>query len=103
LVKTDDVIQTTNATAATSTTTGAFVVTGGAGIGGKLYVGGLANNTSSYVVYYNTATGELGYGINIRIKPILSNDRANLNMLIVVKSDAKIIILILVPKFSLNS
>jgi hypothetical protein len=51
-------------TNATSTTTGALIVTGGAGIGGKLYVGGLANNTSSYIVYYNTATGELGYGIN---------------------------------------
>ena len=51
-------------TNATSTTTGALIVTGGTGIGGKLYVGGLANNTSSYIVYYNTSTGELGYGIN---------------------------------------
>jgi len=49
---------------ATSTTTGALQVVGGVGIGGKLYVGGLANNTSSYIVYYNTATGELGYGAN---------------------------------------
>ena len=51
-------------TNATSTTTGALVVAGGVGIGGKLYAGGLANNTSSYIVYINTTTGELGYGIN---------------------------------------
>ena len=47
-----------------STTTGAVTVVGGVGIGGKLYVGGLANNTSSYIVYYNKSTGEFGYGAN---------------------------------------
>ena len=45
-----------------STTTGALVVAGGVGIGGSLYVGGLANITSSYVTYINTSTGELSYG-----------------------------------------
>ena len=54
----------TSTATSTSTTTGALQVVGGVGIGGKLYVGGLANNTSSYIVYYNTATGELGYGAN---------------------------------------
>ena len=40
MVKTDDVIQTTNTTAAGSTTTGAVVVAGGIGVGGGLYIGG---------------------------------------------------------------
>ena len=47
-----------------STTTGALQIVGGVGIGGKLYVGGLANNTSSYIVYYNTSTGAFSYGTN---------------------------------------
>jgi hypothetical protein len=51
-------------TVATSTQTGALQVAGGVGIGGKLYVGGLANSTSSYIVYINTSTGELSYGVN---------------------------------------
>jgi hypothetical protein len=40
LVTTDDVIRTTNNTNATSTITGALQITGGAGIGRDLYVGG---------------------------------------------------------------
>jgi hypothetical protein len=51
-------------TGATSTTTGALTVAGGVGIGGKLYVGGMANSTSSYIVYINTTTFELSYGVN---------------------------------------
>jgi Collagen triple helix repeat (20 copies) len=47
-----------------STITGAVTVVGGVGIGGKLYVGGLSNNTSSYIVYYNTTTGAFSYGAN---------------------------------------
>jgi hypothetical protein len=43
LVTTDDVIKTTNNTNATSTITGALQVTGGAGIGRDLYVGGNVN------------------------------------------------------------
>jgi hypothetical protein len=54
----------TGTTAATSTQTGALQVVGGVGIGGKLYVGGLANSTSSYIVYINTTTFELSYGVN---------------------------------------
>jgi hypothetical protein len=48
-------------TNATSTTTGALQVIGGAGIGGTLFVGGLASTSTSFVVYYNTTTGELSY------------------------------------------
>jgi hypothetical protein len=38
LVKTDDIIQTTNATPSISTSTGALIVSGGVGVGGALYV-----------------------------------------------------------------
>jgi hypothetical protein len=41
LIKTDDIIQTTNTTVSTGTTTGALVVAGGVGIGDNLYVGGV--------------------------------------------------------------
>lgn len=50
-------------TNATSTTTGALQVMGGVGIGGALFVGRLANTGTSFVVYYNTTTGQLSYGI----------------------------------------
>jgi hypothetical protein len=52
-----------NSTAATTTTDGAFVVTGGAGVGGALYVGGatrLTANTASS----STTTGTLVTGIS---------------------------------------
>lgn len=41
LVTTDDIIRTTNTSAAVSTQTGALQIAGGAGIGGDLHVGGL--------------------------------------------------------------
>ena len=43
------VISTTSATAATSTTSGALQVTGGAGIGGALYVGSYVNQAASTI------------------------------------------------------
>jgi hypothetical protein len=51
-------------TSATSTTTGALQVAGGAGIGGSVYVGnrvGFVNTGNVSVVYqfYNSATGSL--------------------------------------------
>jgi 6-phosphogluconolactonase (cycloisomerase 2 family) len=33
-------------------------------IAGKLFIRGLSNNISSYIVYINTSTGELSYGVN---------------------------------------
>jgi hypothetical protein len=53
-IKTDDVFTTYNITQASSTTTGALVVSGGAGIGGNLYVGNTATVSSLSVT--NTAT-----------------------------------------------
>jgi hypothetical protein len=58
LVTTDDVIKTTNNTNATSTATGALQITGGAGIGGNLYVGNTATITSN-VNATSTTTGAL--------------------------------------------
>lgn len=52
----------TNSTISTSTQSGALQVAGGVGIGGKLFVGGLTNSTSTSVLYYNTSTGEFTYG-----------------------------------------
>lgn len=40
LVQTDDIIQTLNTTQSTSTSTGALIIAGGAGIGSNLFVGG---------------------------------------------------------------
>ena len=40
LIETDDIIRTLNTTQSTSTNSGALQITGGAGIGGNLYVGG---------------------------------------------------------------
>jgi hypothetical protein len=57
-------LQVNTNTNATSTNTGALQVLGGVGIGGNLYVGGLTNTSTSFVVYYNTTTGELSYGIS---------------------------------------
>jgi hypothetical protein len=45
-----------------STTTGALTVTGGVGIGGKMYVGGFENTTTDYTLYYNTQTHEVTFG-----------------------------------------
>ena len=67
LIKTDDIIQTTNNTASTGTTTGALVIAGGVGIGGDLYVGGLigglGNSKLDLTTYgansaYLTTTGD---------------------------------------------
>ena len=61
---TNQAITISNTSSATSTTTGALVVTGGVGIGGNAYVGGRVGfvNTSNVSVvyqYYNPATGSL--------------------------------------------
>ena len=55
LVQTDDIIRTYNSTNATSTSTGALQIAGGAGIGGDLWVGG--------TVYVLNAT--IGTAVNI--------------------------------------
>jgi hypothetical protein len=55
LVQTDDIIRTYNSTNATSTSTGALQIVGGAGIGGDLWVGG--------TVYVLNAT--IGTAVNI--------------------------------------
>ena len=62
-VVTDDIISTYNTTQASSTSSGALQVVGGVGIGGNLYVGRLSANTGTNIVYYNTSTGELSYGL----------------------------------------
>ena len=60
LVQTDDIIRTYNATQSTGTTTGALQVSGGAGIGRDLYVGGAINigqtSTVAGAVIITTAT-----------------------------------------------
>lgn len=48
-------------TAALSKTTGALVVAGGVGIGGTIYVGGLANAATTSAVCYNTSSGLFTY------------------------------------------
>ena len=64
LVVTDDIIKTTNSTSATSTSTGALQVAGGAGIGGDLWVGGLihgvlAGAVQSAVTATNVKNGDI--------------------------------------------
>lgn len=64
LVQTDDIIQTLNTTNSFSTTTGALIVAGGAGIGRNLYVGDRigwtdATNVSAVYQVYNAATNSL--------------------------------------------
>ena len=58
------VLQITNATASSSTTTGALIVTGGVGIGGNLNVGGVTaltgNVTGNLTVTGNIAAGNIG-------------------------------------------
>jgi hypothetical protein len=54
-------LQVNTTTNAISTNTGALQVLGGVGIGGSLFVGGINNTSTSYVVYYNTSTGEFSY------------------------------------------
>ena len=63
-VTTDDIISTYNTTNATSTVTGALVVTGGAGIGLDLWVGGgLYATTKSFLIPHPTRPGmKLRYG-----------------------------------------
>ncbi|NBP00848.1 MAG: tail fiber domain-containing protein [Proteobacteria bacterium] len=76
LIQTDDVIKTTNTTNATSTQTGALQISGGAGIGQNLYVGGGVNITGITTITNATeatstttgaliVTGGLGIGKNI--------------------------------------
>ena len=61
LVTTDDVIRTYNSTNATSTTTGALQIVGGAGIGGDLWVGGTIYTLSAVVgTAINVAGGSTG-------------------------------------------
>lgn len=61
LVQTDDIIQTVNTSNATSTTTGALQVAGGAGIGRDLYVGG-----TIYGNIVGTLTGNAGTVSTVR-------------------------------------
>ena len=58
-VVTDDVIQTNNTTNSVSTSTGALVVKGGAGIGKDLYVGGTIFGTATNAWYAGTSTNLL--------------------------------------------
>jgi hypothetical protein len=60
LVQTDDVIKTYNDTAAISTETGALIVTGGAGIGGDLWVGGTIHTIQSVGRATNLDGGNVG-------------------------------------------
>jgi hypothetical protein len=55
LVTTDDIIKTVNTTNATTTQTGALQVTGGAGIGRDVYIGGALNVANGIVGYITTA------------------------------------------------
>jgi len=72
LVQTDDIIQTYNTTNATSTATGALQVSGGAGIGQDLYVGGTIYGT----VQGTNVSGTVGNSNstdNILVNTVLSN------------------------------
>ena len=61
LVQTDDIIRTYNATNATSTSTGALQIVGGAGIGGDLWVGGTVYTLSAVIgTAVNIAGGSTG-------------------------------------------
>ncbi len=65
LVTTDDIIKTTNATAATNTQSGALQVTGGAGIGGDIHLGGqLYGTVTTATNLAQGAPGTLVYQIN---------------------------------------
>ena len=54
-------LQVNTTTNSTSTDSGALQVLGGVGIGGSLFVGGLNNTSTEYVVFYNTSTGEFSF------------------------------------------
>ena len=74
-IKTDDVFTTYNSTQATSTTTGAIVVTGGVGVGKNLYVGGTANINSLVVASSVGAAMDMGgYNITNMADPVLFQD-----------------------------
>jgi hypothetical protein len=61
LVETDDIIRTYNSTNATSTTTGALQIRGGAGIGGDLWVGGTVYTLNAVIgTAINVAGGSTG-------------------------------------------
>jgi Chaperone of endosialidase/Collagen triple helix repeat (20 copies) len=70
LVQTDDIIQTYNATNATSTQTGALQVTGGGGIGGNLHVGGNLIVTGTI---YGTISGTVGSANNANLATTATN------------------------------
>jgi hypothetical protein len=72
----------TNTTVATSTLTGALIVAGGVGIGGKLYVGGgidgaittatnIIGGTAGQLVY-QTGAGATGFGVRTLVSWVLS-------------------------------
>jgi hypothetical protein len=57
LVQTDDIIRTYNATASTSTNSGALQITGGAGIGGDLWVGGTIHVLNAVIQKADSVNG----------------------------------------------
>ena len=65
LITSPDIFTITNTTPTTSPTTGALVVSGGAGVGGGLFVGGVATATNLYVGIWPVSTGTTSGSSNI--------------------------------------
>ena len=60
LITSPDIFTITNTTPTTSPTTGALVVSGGAGVGGGLFVGGVATATNMYIGIWPVSTSTSG-------------------------------------------
>ena len=65
LITSPDIFTITNTTPTTSPTTGALVVSGGVGVGGGLFVGGVATATNLYVGIWPVSTGTTSGSSNI--------------------------------------
>ena len=63
---TNNAVSITNSTEATSPTSGALTVTGGLGIGGDMYIGGVATATNFYVGTWAVSTGSVAGALTIQ-------------------------------------
>jgi len=63
---TNNAVSITNSTEATSPTSGALTVTGGLGVGGDMYIGGVATATNFYVGTWAVSTGSVAGALTIQ-------------------------------------